>query len=216
MTPVTSTSFTVLSLVASTTGDGSVPKRMAVIDVAGFVADIKSQAIDHGFHVHDERHFVETYSLRQLWEVDLHPEEACSGPIDLHMSLDVDPRAMLGFEDEIMKLDEIDDPPPSGFAFPLLFTWTLPPLSEPPDLLVLATDLAGIGGIDLPVEVSAIDSFPSVTDAPERSLSIVARMSVDLADVYMNIDDAITAALDRCKHVSLYLLERADTWLDEN
>ena len=61
--------------------------------MAGFVADIKSQAIDTGFHVHDERHFVETYSLRQLWEVDLHPEEACSGPIDLHLSLDVDPRA---------------------------------------------------------------------------------------------------------------------------
>ena len=52
---------------------------MAVIDVAGFVADLKSQAIDYGFHVHDERHFVETYSLRQLWEVDLHPEEACAG-----------------------------------------------------------------------------------------------------------------------------------------
>jgi hypothetical protein len=55
-----------------------------------------------------------------------------------------------------------------------------------------------------------------VTDAPERSLSIVARMTVDLADVYMNIDDAITAALDRCKHVSLYLLERADAWLDDD
>ena len=150
---------------------------MAVIDVAGFVADVKSQAIDHGFHVHDERHFVETYSLRQLWEVDLHPEEACAGPIDLHLSLDVDPRAMLGFEDEVMKLDEIDDPPPTGFTFPLIFTWTLPPLPKPPDLLVLATELAGIGGIDLPVEVSAIDSFPSVTDAPERSLSIVAKMT---------------------------------------
>ena len=162
---------------------------MAVIDVAGFVADVKSQAIDHGFHVHDERHFVETYSLRQLWEVDLHPEEACAGPIDLHLSLDVDPRAMLGFEDEVMKLDEIDDPPPTGFSFPLIFTWTLPPLPKPPDLLVLSIDLAGIGGMDLPVEVSAIDSFPSVTDAPERSLSIVAKMTVDLADVYMNVDD---------------------------
>ena len=49
----------------------------------------------------------------------------------------------------------------------------------------------------------------------ERSLSIVAKMTVDLADVYMNVDDAIEAALDRCKHVSLYLLERAATWLDE-
>ena len=188
---------------------------MAVIDVAGFVADIKSQAIDYGFHVHDERHFVETYSLRQLWEVDLHPEEACSGPIDLHLSLDVDPRAMLGFEDEVMKLDEIDDPPPTGFSFQLLFTWTLPPLPKPPDLLVLATDLAGIGRIELPVEVSAIDSFPTVTDAPERSLSIVAKMPVDLSDVYLNNDDAIAAALQRCKQVSLYLLEHAGTWLGE-
>jgi len=122
---------------------------------------------------------------------------------------------MLGFEDVVMELDEIEDPPPKGFTFPLIFTWTLPPLPEPPDLLILATDLAGVGGIDLPVEVSAIDSFPSVTDAPERSLSIVAKMTIDLADVYMNVDDAIGTALDRCKHVSLYLLERAPVWLGE-
>ena len=42
---------------------------MAVLDVAGFVTEIKDHAVDHGFHVHDERHFVETYSLRQAWEV---------------------------------------------------------------------------------------------------------------------------------------------------
>jgi hypothetical protein len=189
---------------------------VAVIDVAGFVADLKSQAIDHGFHVHDERHFVETYSLRQLWEVDLHPEEACAGPIDLHLSLDVDPRALLGFEDEVMKMEDLDDDPPPGFTFPLLFTWTLPPLTNPPDLLVLATEVAGVGGVDLPVEVSAIDSFASVTDAPERSLSMVARISVDLADVYMNNDDAVAHALERCKHVSLYLLERAEAWLGDD
>ena len=46
---------------------------MAVIDVAGYVTELKDHAVDHGFHVHDERHFVETYSLRQAWEVDLHP-----------------------------------------------------------------------------------------------------------------------------------------------
>jgi hypothetical protein len=189
---------------------------VAVIDVAGFVADLKSQAIDFGFHVHDERHFVETYSLRQLWEVDLHPEEACAGPIDLHLSLDVDPRALLGFEDEVMQMEDVDDDPPSGFTFPMLFTWTLPPLTHPPDLLVLATDIAGVGGLNLPVEVSAIDSFPSVTDAPERSLSIVARIALDLADVYLNNDDQIATALDRCKHVSLYLLEHAENWLGED
>ena len=186
---------------------------VAVIDVAGFVADLKSEAIDSGFHVHDERHFVETYSLRQLWEVDLHPEEACSGPIDLHLALDVDPRALLGFEDEVMKMDDLEDEPPTGFTFPLIFTWTLPPLPNPPDLLVLATEIAGVGGLDLPVEVSAIDSFPSVTDAPERSLSIVAKISIELSDVYMNNDDAVTKSLERCKDVSLFLLERADAWL---
>ncbi len=189
---------------------------MAVIDVAGFVADLKSHAIDHGFHVHDERHFVETYSLRQLWEVDLHPEEACSGPIDLHLSLEVDPRALLGFEDEVIKLDDVDADPPEGFNFPLLFTWTLPPLPHPPDLLVLATELAGVGGLDLPMEVSAIDSFASVTDAPERSLSIVSRIPVELAAVYVGDEEAFCSTLVKCKDVSLFLLERADDWLGED
>ena len=196
---------------------GCRPERvpLAVIDVAGFIADVKGHAIDHGFHVHDERHFVETYSLRQLWEVDLHPEEACSGPIDLHLSLEVDPRALLGFEDEVLKMDDPDDQPPNGFAFPVHFTWTLPPLPQPPDLLILATELAGVGGMDLPLEVSAIDSFASVTDAPERSLSIVARLSIELADVYSSADEPLCATLDRCKDVSLYLLEQAPHWLDE-
>jgi len=184
--------------------------------VAGFVADLKSHAVDHGFHVHDERHFVETYSLRQLWEVDLHPEEACNGPIDLHLALDVDPRALLGFEDTVIELDDPDADPPGGFEFPLIFTWTLPPLPHPPDLLVLATELAGVGTITLPIEVSAIDSFPSVTDAPERSLSMVARVTVSLADVYRNEEDLLCDVLDRCRDVSLYLLDRAPTWLGED
>jgi hypothetical protein len=189
---------------------------LAVIDVAGFISDLKSHAIDHGFHVHDERHFVETYSLRQLWEVDLHPEEACNGPIDLHLALEVDPRALLGFEDEVMKLDDPDAEPPEGFSFPLQFTWTLPPLPTPPDLLVLATELAGVGTVTLPVEVSAIDSFPSVTDAPERSLSIVARVAVSLADVYRNEDEAFCDTLDRCRDVSMFLLERSPDWLGDD
>lgn len=186
---------------------------MAAIDVAGFVSDLKAHAVDHGFHVHDERHFVETYSLRQSWEVDLHPSEACSGPIDLHLALEVDPRALLAFEDEVVKRDDDIDDPPAGFSFPLSFTWTLPPLPEPPNLLVLAAELAGIGGVDLPVEVSAIDSFANVTDAPERSLSLVARLSIDLADVYRGDDKAFCDTLDKCRDVSLFLLERAEQWL---
>lgn len=188
---------------------------VAVIDIAGFVADLKSHAVDHGFHVHDERHFVETYSLRQLWEIDLHPEEACNGPIDLHFSLEIDPRTLLSFEDEVLKLDDPDDEPPEGFSFPLIFTWSLPPLTNPPDLLVLATDMAGIGGVELPLEISAIDSFHSVTDAPERSLNVVSKVPVSLATVYRNTEDAFCAVLDKSREVSLDLLSRAPSWLGE-
>ena len=34
---------------------------------------------------------------------------------------------------------------------------------------MLATELAGVGGRELPLEVSAIDSFPSATDAPSAA-----------------------------------------------
>lgn len=186
---------------------------MASIDVAGFVADLKDHAVDHGFHVHDERHFVETYSLRQAWEVDLHPEEACGGPLDLHLALDVDPRSLLAFEDVVVAIGE-DDDPPDEFHFPLIFTWSLPPLPKGPDLLVLATDLAGLGGPDLPLEVSAIDSFGAVTDAPERSLTIVAKVDVSLARVFLG-QEQLCDTLDRCLAVSHFLLEHAPVWLDE-
>ena len=46
------------------------------------------------------------------------------------------------------------------------------------DLLVLATEVAGIGGVELPLEISAIDSFQQVTDAPERSLSVVTSSAI--------------------------------------
>jgi hypothetical protein len=188
---------------------------VAVIDIAGFVSDLKSHAVDHGFHVHDERHFVETYSLRQLWEVDLHPEEACSGPIDLHVSLEVDPRTLLSFEDAVLAIDDPDGEPPEGFVLPLVFTWSFPPLSSPPDLLVLATEVAGVGGLELPLEISAIDSFQKVTDAPERSLTVVSRIEVTFASIYKANDEPLCAVLDRCREVSLDLLERAPSWIPD-
>ena len=186
---------------------------MAAIDVAGFIADLKDHAVDHGFHVHDERHLVETYSLRQAWEVDLHPEEACGGPLDLHLALEVDPRTLLSFEDTIVGLPE-DEEPPDSFHFPLLFTWSLPPLPEGPDLLLVATELAGVGGPDLPLEVSAIDSYPSPTDPSERSLTTVARVEVSLARVFSG-EEQLCEVLDRCADVSHYLLDRAASWLGD-
>src|SRR6202046_3342881 len=184
---------------------------VAAIDVAGYVADLKDPSVDHGFHVHDERHFVETYSLRQVWEVDLHPEEGCGGPLDLHLALDVDPRVLLSFEDAVVLLSEEEDPP-DEFHFPLTFTWALPPLPSGPDLLRLAIDLAGVGGIELPLEVSAIDSFANATDGSERRLSIVARHPVSLSRV-LGGEELLCDVLDRALAVSRFLLDSADAWL---
>ena len=186
---------------------------MAVIDTAGYVAELKDHATDHGFHVHDERHFVETYSLRQAWEVDLHPEEGCGGPLDLHLALEVDPRVLLAFEDLVVGLDD-DADPPDEFHFPLTFTWALPPLPQGPDLLQLALDLAGIGGVDLPLEVSGSDGFPSATDAPERRITVLARQNVSLARVLAG-EELLCDVFDRCLAVSQYLLEQAPKWLDD-
>ena len=185
---------------------------MAVIDIAGFVADLKDHAVEHGFHVHDERHFVESYSLRQTWEVDVHPEEGCEGPVDLYLSLVIDPRVLLGFEDAVMARADGDDPP-DEYRFPLNFTWGLPPLPQGPDLLVVATELAGIGGPDLPLEVSAIDSIPAAVEAPERSMRIVAHQNVSLLRI--RDGDAVSCELlDRCLAVSRFLLEAAEGWLE--
>ena len=169
---------------------------MAVIDVAGFVADLKDHAVEHRFHVHDERHFVESYSLRQTWEVDLHPEEGCEGPVDLYLSLEIDPRVLLGFEDAVIALDEESEPDDS-FHFPLSFTWALPPLPRGPDL---------------PVEVSATDSYPSVTDAPERTLRIVAHQKVSLLGIRRG-EEVPCDTLESCLAVSRFLLENATNWL---
>jgi len=187
---------------------------VAVIDVAGYVTELKDHAVDHGFHVHDERHFVETYSLRQAWEVDLHPEEGCGGPLDLHLSLEVDPRVLLAFEDIVMELPD-DAEPPDDFHFPLSFTWALPPLPNGPDLLRLAIDLAGIGGIDLPLEPSAIDSFASATDAPERRITVIAHQQVSLARVLAG-EELLCEVFERCLAVSKYLLDAAPGWIGED
>ena len=192
---------------------------MAVVDIAGFIADLKDHAAEHGFHVHDERHFVETYSMRQAFEVDLHPEAACGGPLDLHLSLDLEPRTIMAFEDEVMVLSE-DDDPSDDLTVHLVFTWLLPPLEHGPDLLVLATELAGLGGTDLPAEVSAVDSFADVTDAPQRSLNVVARIETPLAGLYRGDfrgeeRNWVCDALDRCQAISDYLLDQAPAWLGE-
>ncbi len=186
---------------------------VAVIDIPGFVADLKDHANDHQFHIHDERHFIETYSMRQAWEVDLHPERACGGPLDLHLSIELDPRTVLAFEDQLYDMTE-ESEPQTGLTIPLVFTWVLPPLVAAPDLLVLATDLAGVGGADLPLKVAAIDSTFEVTDASERTLSIAAPLDLSLDALFMQ-RETMCDLFDRCFEVSEFLLDRAPIWLGD-
>ena len=121
------------------------------------------------------------------------------------------PRTLLSFEDAVFGLPE-DEEPPDEFHFPLTFTWALPPLPNGPDLLRLAIDLAGVGGIELPLEVSAIDSYASATDAAERRLNIVARSPVSLARILAG-EEMMCEVFDRCLAVSRYLLDSAGSWL---
>jgi len=61
--------------------------------------------------------------------------------------------------------------------------------------------------------VSAIDSFASATDAPDRRLSILARYPVSLARI-LGGEELLCEVFDRCLAVSRFLLDAAPGWLD--
>lgn len=184
------------------------------VDLAAFITDMKGHAVEHGFHVHDERHFIESYSLGQAWEVDLHPEEACEGPLEMLMVLEVDPRVLLSFDDEVLEHGEHVSDADGRYVLPMFFKWALPPLPKPPDLLILATELAGVSGTTIPIEVSATDTFAAVTDAAMRSLSLVGKMDLSLPQLYLG-DLKTCDLLDRAHDVSMWLLDNSARWLDE-
>lgn len=181
------------------------------IDIAGFITYLKDHAVEHRFHVHDERHFLETYSLRQSWEVDLHPESACSGPLDLNVALDIEPRGLLELEDRLNDADGDVLEAERNYVVPLLFNWALPPLGNPPDLVILAAELAGIAGPDLPIEVSGVDSFGALSEKPERRLSLVGKAEVAIVSV-MTGEATMCDLLDRCYETSEFIVKEADQW----
>lgn len=183
------------------------------VDVASTVTYLKDHAIEHGFHVHDERHFVETFTLRQAWEIDVHPEEACSGPLDLHISLDVEPRLLLRFEDLLNENPDVPEDPENEYAVTFYFNWSLPPMQRPPDLIVLSAELAGIGGLDLPIEVRSVRSMAALAEAEDERLSVVGVVSRSLADLMFK-QDTLCEVLDRVHEVSMFMLEHAEEWTD--
>lgn len=188
---------------------------MNLIDLHGFMADFKAHAAEHRFHVHDERHFVETYSNRQLWETDLHPEDACGGPLDLVVTLEAEARTLILFEDALAEAG-LDGVPDDDITLPMTFGFVLPPLAaDCPDLLVLATNLAGIGGTELPLQVSSLSSSAAVSDRPESTVSIVGRVDLPMVRIYDH-HDLTGNLLDRAYDICEFLLDRAPAWLSES
>jgi hypothetical protein len=181
------------------------------IDIAGFVTYVKDHAIEHGFHVHDERHFIETFSLRQSFEVDLHPESACDGPLDLNLAFDVEPRVLLRLEDWVKEHEEDIAEADGEFQLPIYFNWALPTMKAPPDLVVLAAELAGIAGFDLPIEVSGVESTGALSTGSDVRLSIVGRVELSLVEVMLG-QEQLCDILDRCREVSEYLVDASDIW----
>ena len=184
------------------------------IDIAGFITYVKDHAIEHGFHVHDERHFIETFSLRQSFEVDLHPESACDGPLDLNLAFDVEPRVLLRLEDWVKEHEEEISAATENFELPIYFNWALPKMAMPPDLVVLAAELAGIGGVGLPIEVSGVESTGALSTGADRRLSLVGRVELSLVDVMMG-QEQLCDILDRCREVSEYLVTSSEEWAVE-
>jgi hypothetical protein len=81
--------------------------------------------------------------------------------------------------------------------------------------LLLATELAGIEGTDLPTEISAVDSLPNVTDSPQRSLGVVGRLEIPLATIYLAEEGPLIAAAFECSiSISQYLLDRVQVWME--
>ncbi len=188
---------------------------MSLIDLHGFFANLKDHAGGHGFHIHGDRHFVETYSNRQTWEVDLHPDDACGGPLDVVLTVEAEARTLLTFEDEVNGLSD-DAEPDEGITIPLIVNFMLPPLHLHPDLLVLATELAAIGGRDLPLQVSSLDRIAAVTDAAERTINIEGRIELPLSRIYLGQDlDSLCHTFDRAHAVCEFLLKRAPAWLGD-
>jgi hypothetical protein len=72
--------------------------------------------------------------------------------------------------------------------------------------------LAPIGGLGMPLEITAADSFSSPTEASERRISIVARHAISLSQVTKG-EDPVCEIFDRSRQVSDFLLQSADSWL---
>ena len=56
-------------------------------------------------------------------------------------------------------------------------------MQSPPDLIVLSAELAGMGGIEMPIEVRSVQSMGALSDAEDQRLSVTGVVKRSLADL---------------------------------
>lgn len=173
----------------------------------------KNHAADHGFHIHDERHFVEDFLHAPGVGGRPAPRGGVRRAARVPPGARIDPRTVLAFEDQVLAPE--GDDPEEQHHLPLTFTWSLPPLPRCPDLLLLATKVAkdrrsgsarrGLRGRQLrfgdrPVEANPHRGCRVMVSVTQRS--------------YLG-EEMLCDTLRRCLDVSRFLLDSAPAWLDD-
>lgn len=132
----------------------------------------------------------------------------------MNLAFEIEPRVLLRLEDWVKEHEEDVTSVDGHFQLPIYFNWALPTMKMPPDLVVLAAELAGIGGVDLPIEVSGVESTGALSTGSDIRLSIVGRVEMSLVDVMMG-QEQLCEILDRCREVSEFLVEASEQWAVE-
>jgi hypothetical protein len=65
--------------------------------------------------------------------------------------------------------------------------------------------------MELPIEVSSVESTGALSTAAERRLSIVGRRELSLVDVMLGREQ-LCETLERSRAVSEYLIDHTDAW----
>jgi hypothetical protein len=117
----------------------------------------------------------------------------------------------LKFEDSLVEVDDVPSDDDGDYNVTFFFNWSLPPMRKAPDLIVLSAELAGIGRIDLPIEISSVESMGALDAAVEVRLSVVGKVERSLVDIVFT-QDSLCDVLDRVHDVSMYLVNHADAW----
>ena len=193
----------------------------SVLDLQAFVVGLKSHALDHGFHIEDERHYVETYSGEQVWNIGLHPEDGCDGHIAVEISVTASTRAIIAFEDALREPEGADAGGASSnytvdqVVLPLTVEVVASPLATAPDLLVLATDLPTQSHAVVPLAPTLSSKVELLDEGEEYCLHVSGEVWVPLISIYQMEDlDEVCAALDSVRTVCAYLADRVAQWME--